>query len=160
MRYSLCETQVEWIRDRKRRFESGHHRLHFGESSMSSDREQNRQRQRRFKQRHAVRLASEAEHRTSVRDSAVGRRPSHRVIELVHSAGEFAGLPALVVVVRAGQRVDIEGLTEDQRWLPNVTMPLATARRVRSHRLSQIIEWCGLQRGERPEWLRLRNRKK
>lgn len=133
-------------------------------------RSRNRAKQARFRARNKHRLNAAARAvRLRRGHGQRGRRPEHYVIELLHPAGEHAGLPAAVVVVRgstdpvdaslidAGPDVVdwLDKLRESDlgpvrchRWVPSEPMSKEAAKRVRNARIATIIRWSGC----RPEW--------
>lgn len=129
--------------------------------STESDRERNRLKQRRFRQRHAVRLASEAEQRAGMHDSAVGRRPTWTASEFIDPRDD---LPRLVIAHRAADHepwcavalhnvavrrwvaeLAALGLRPQAscRWLPAGCFSQGLCRKLVSHRVGEICRWSG-----------------
>jgi hypothetical protein len=117
-------------------------------SKQMSERERNKLKQRRYRKRHASRLALERELQSAPR--VRGRRPAYRVLEYCHAGGELDGLPACVVVRRMDEPLDVpSGWRVSTRWVVSLALSLALARKLAAARRDEIYRWCG---GRRPRW--------
>src|SRR5690606_29631152 len=118
---------------------------------LEEKRQKNRLKVRRWRQRNKNRLAMAAELQAS--GGRGGTRPRWRVVELVHVAGEWAGLPAAIIAIREGDALpaEIDGhpVAIGGDWLPRGNVSREMARMLRSYRLEQICRWAGGW----PEWL-------
>jgi hypothetical protein len=139
--------------------------------STSDERRSTAARVKRWRQQPhvAARLRRERQSAADARDHAPrGRRPTWRVVELVHPAGEFQGLPAAVVCLRQGQdykalagrrgplgrwlrslqAAGVEPIVST-RWVPTASLSKVAARMIRNARVLQVVGWCG----GRPDFL-------
>lgn len=110
------------------------------------DREKNRQKVARYKQRHANRLAIEAELRRP--GITHGIRPTYRAVELV----DADDMPIWWGVVKADQvtgdmkafaaSVGASGAVGISKWLPSIAMSKQACAKLVTARKRQVIAWC------------------
>ena len=123
------------------RFRSDTQTLHFWTHNMPSDHQKrlNRDKQRRFRAKHAAKLRTDRQRQALVRETRPpGPRPSWYVADLLDPDG-LDGVPLDTVVYQEG-----DGRALSHRWTPRVAMPLKVALRVMRARREQVRAWAGL----------------
>jgi hypothetical protein len=105
--------------------------------SIEHERRLNREKQRRFRARHAAERLVAAESR---RVGRRGRAPLHRCVEIT----DQEGIPLRVFVARVDEPVALKpGESISSRWLPGRPVSLKVAKMLVAARIACIARWCG-----------------